>query len=87
MLRNLKSIYLERKDYALALPVVRRLAALRRDDLQEQRDWGMVSLQANRPGEALGPLGRYLEARPGAPDAQAVQSLLKAARREVAFRN
>jgi regulator of sirC expression with transglutaminase-like and TPR domain len=87
MLRNLKAIYLERKDYGSALPVVRRLAALRLDDLLEQRDWGMVSLQADRPGEALGPLTRYVEARPGAPDAQAVRSLLKSARREVAFRN
>ncbi len=87
MLRNLKAIYLERKDYGSALPVVRRLAALRRDDLLEQRDWGMVSLQADRPGEALAPLGRYVEARPGAPDAQAVRSLLKSARREVAIRN
>jgi regulator of sirC expression with transglutaminase-like and TPR domain len=87
MLRNLKALYLERKDYGSALPVVRRLAALRRDDLLEQRDWGMVSLQADRPGEALGPLARYVEARPGAPDAQAVRSLLKSARREVAIRN
>ena len=87
MLRNLKGIYLERKDYALALPIVRRLAALRRDDLLEQRDWGMVSLQADHPGEALGPLGRYVEARPQAPDADAIRALLKSARREVAFRN
>ena len=87
MLRNLKGLYLERKDFASALPVVRRLAALRRDDLLEQRDWGMVSLQADRPGEALDPLGRYVEARPHSPDAEAIRSLLKSARREVAFRN
>ena len=87
MLRNLKGVYLERKDFASALPVVRRLAALRRDDLLEQRDWGMVSLQADCPGEALDPLGRYVEARPKAPDAEAIRSLLKSARREVAFRN
>ena len=87
MLRNLKGVYLERKDFASALPVVRRLAALRRDDLLEQRDWGMVSLQADRPGEALDPLGRYVEARPQAPDAEAIRSLLRSARREVAFRN
>jgi regulator of sirC expression with transglutaminase-like and TPR domain len=87
MLRNLKAIYLERQDYASALSVVRRLAALRLDDLLEQRDWGMVCLQADRPGEALGPLARYVEARPDAPDAQVVRSLLKSARREVAFRN
>ena len=87
MLRNLKAIYLERKDYGSALPVVRRLAALHLDDLREQRDWGMVSLQANRPGEALGPLTRYVEAKPDASDAQAVRALLKSARREVAIRN
>jgi len=87
MLRNLKAIYLERQDYGLALPVVRRLAALRLDDLLEQRDWGMISLQADRPGEAIGPLTRYVEARPNAPDASSVRALLKSARREVAFRN
>ncbi len=87
MLRNLKANYLERKDFASALPVVRRLAALRRDDLLEQRDWGMISLQADRPGEALDPLGRYVDGRPDAPDAHAIRALLKTARREVALRN
>ena len=87
MLRNLKAIYLERQDYGSALPVIRRLANLRLDDLLEQRDWGMVSLQADRPGEAIGPLTRYVEARPDASDAPTVRSLLKSARREVAFRN
>jgi regulator of sirC expression with transglutaminase-like and TPR domain len=87
MLRNLKAVYLERQDFGSALPVVRRLAALRRDDLQEQRDWGMICLQADRPGEALDPLGRYVEAMPQAPDVEAVRSLLKSARREIACRN
>jgi regulator of sirC expression with transglutaminase-like and TPR domain len=87
MLRNLKALYLERKDFASALPVVRRLAALRPDDPLEQRDWGMVSLQVDRPGEALDPLQRYVEGSPLAPDAEAIRSLLKSARREVAFRN
>ena len=87
MLRNLKGVYLERKDFASALPVLRRLAALRHDDPLELRDWGMVSLQVARPGDALEPLERYLEAQPDAPDAPAIRSLLKSARREVAFRN
>ena len=87
MLRNLKSIYLGRKDYGSALPVVRRLAALHRDDLIEQRDWGMISLQADHPGEALGPLQRYVEGRPHEPDIPAIRSLLSTARREVARRN
>ena len=87
MLRNLKSLYLEQKDFESALPVIRRLAALRRDDPVEQRDWGMVCLQVDRPGEALDPLQRYVETSPQAPDAEAVRALLKTARREVAFRN
>jgi regulator of sirC expression with transglutaminase-like and TPR domain len=87
MLRNLKGIYLDRQEYGPALPVARRLAALNPGDLAEVRDWGTISLQADRPGEALGPLGRYVEERPQAPDVEAVRSLLKAARREVAFRN
>ncbi len=87
MLRNLKGIYLEQKDFASALPVVRRLAVLRRDDPLELRDWGMICLQVDRPGEALGPLQSYVDALPDAPDIAAIQSLLKSARREVAFRN
>jgi regulator of sirC expression with transglutaminase-like and TPR domain len=87
MLRNLKSIYLERRDYASALPVCRRLSALNPHDLAEVRDWGTASLQANHPGESLGPLERYVVERPDAPDVESIRSLLKAARREVAHRN
>ncbi len=87
MLRNLKTVYLEQRDYASALPVARRLAALRANDLAEQRDWGMICLQADRPGEAVDPLRRYLESAPHASDAGTVQSLLKGALREVALRN
>jgi len=87
MLRNLKAIHLERGEFADALPVVRRLAAIGRNDLVEQRDWGMVSLRADRPGEATGPLRRYVEGMPEAPDVEDVRALLKVALREVAFRN
>jgi regulator of sirC expression with transglutaminase-like and TPR domain len=87
MLRNLKFIYLGRKDYGSALPVVRRLAALHRDDLIEQRDWGMVSFHSDHPGEALAPLQRYIDGRPHEPDIPAVRTLLSTARREVARRN
>ena len=47
----------------------------------------MICLQVDRPGEALGPLQKYLEGMPKAPDAESIRSLLKTARREVAFRN
>jgi regulator of sirC expression with transglutaminase-like and TPR domain len=87
MLKNLKASYLDRKDFVSALPVVRRLAALCPDEPLEQRDWGMISLQVDRPGEALDPLQRYVDASPDAPDAEVIRRLLKSARREVAFRN
>jgi regulator of sirC expression with transglutaminase-like and TPR domain len=87
MLRNLKAIYLQRVEPIAALPVIRRLAALDRDDLPEQRDWGMACLRADRPGEALDPLQRYLAEAPQADDVDAVRILLRAARRDVALRN
>lgn len=84
MLRNLKRIYLERGAYAQALAVVRRLAALNRRDLLEQRDWGLTAVRAERPGEAIDPLTRYLaEAPPGEP-ADRVRGILLAAKRDVA---
>jgi regulator of sirC expression with transglutaminase-like and TPR domain len=84
MLRNLKAIYLGTNDYASALPVQRRLAAIERGDAVEQRDLGMICLQADQPGEAIDPLAAYLSIKPDAEDAELVTSLLNAARRMVA---
>jgi regulator of sirC expression with transglutaminase-like and TPR domain len=87
MLRNLKGIYLQKQDYADALPVLRRLAALHRDDPVERRDLGMVCLHLGRPGEALDHLPAYLDARPEADDADAIRALLRTAKRDIAQRN
>jgi regulator of sirC expression with transglutaminase-like and TPR domain len=87
MLRNLKAIYLRTHEYTSALPVQRRLAALRPDEPEEQRDLGMLCLQLDRAAEALTPLQAYLDAWPEADDAEAVRALLRAARREVATWN
>lgn len=84
MLRNLKATYLQRNEFLVALPVQRRLAALEPGEPQEQRDLGMLCLQVDRPGDAVEPLEEYLRARPDADDVDAVGSLLRAARREVA---
>jgi regulator of sirC expression with transglutaminase-like and TPR domain len=87
MLRNLKAIYLQEKDFLTALPVLRRLVALASDDPAEHRDLGMVCLYTARPGEAISHLQAYLDAVPRAEDAEAISSLLRAARRDVASRN
>ena len=87
MLRNLKRIYVERREFAQALPVVRRLAALHPRDLLEQRDWGLTAAQANRPGEAITPLARYLAEGSGGADVDQVRGILQDARSEVAAWN
>jgi regulator of sirC expression with transglutaminase-like and TPR domain len=87
MLRNLKAIYIQQRDFPSAVPVQRRLAALNPGDPHEQRDLGMLFLQVDRPAEAIGPLQEYLNAQPQADDAEPISSLLRAARRDVAQRN
>ena len=87
MLRNLKAVYLQKHEFAAALPVLRRLAAMAPDQPIERRDLGMVCLHADRPGEAIDHLRAYLDAMPEAGDAEVVGSLLQAARRDLALRN
>jgi regulator of sirC expression with transglutaminase-like and TPR domain len=87
MLRNLKAIYIQQRDFPSAVPVQRRLAALNPGDPHEQRDLGMLFLQVDHPTEAIGPLQAYLDAQPLADDAEPIRSLLRAARRDAAQRN
>jgi regulator of sirC expression with transglutaminase-like and TPR domain len=87
MLHNLKAVYLKNVEYTLALPVMRRLVALTGGDPVERRDLGVVSVHADRPGEAIDHLQAYLEARPGADDSRQLEALLKSAKRDVALRN
>ena len=87
MLRNLKAIYVRSDDYVSALPVARRLAALDPNNVDDQRDWGLLAYKSGRPGEAVEPLARYREARADAEDAEVVHQLLRAARRDVAQSN
>jgi regulator of sirC expression with transglutaminase-like and TPR domain len=87
MLRNLKAIHLRAGDYATALPVARRLAAVEPANLEEVRDWGLLAYQTGHPGEAIEPLSRYAAECGDAPDASTMNSLLRTARREMAQNN
>lgn len=87
MLRNLKALYVRNHEFTSALPVQRRLAALNAADAAEQRDLGMLCLRVARPAEAIGPLETYLKVRPDADDAEAIDALVRAAKREVAAWN
>ncbi len=84
MLRNLKAVYLREGDFAAAVPVLRRLAAITPGDPLERRDLGVACLHVDSPGESIDHLQAYLDARPEADDASDVSALLQAARRKVA---
>jgi regulator of sirC expression with transglutaminase-like and TPR domain len=60
MLRNLKGIYWDRKDFQRALPMVDRLVALEPDVIQERRDRGLVHYQLQNYPEALDDLEAYM---------------------------
>lgn len=68
MLRNLKQVYLQRGETALALEVVDRLTALRPDLPEELRDRGLLRLAMGDPLLAAADITAYLERAPGAPD-------------------
>ena len=84
MLRNLKAIYLRGEDVPSAVPIQRRLAALNPRDGDEVRDLGVLCLQAERPGEAVGPLQAYLDSSPADALASEISALLATARRRLA---
>ncbi len=87
MLRNLKAIYVRVEDDERALPVIRRLAALNPDDLEEQRDLGLTCLRSNRPGEAIGPLEKALVGSARKEERDEIRSCLRVAMSAVAAMN
>ena len=68
MLNNLKALYTRREDWLAAWRVQHRLSALHPASYQERRDLAVVSLRANRPGQAIDLLESCLRACP--PDEQ-----------------
>lgn len=87
MLRNLKLIFLQSDDHASALPIQRRLAALRPSIPEEQRDLAMLCLRLDRPAEAIEPLQAYLGAVGESEESETLRTLLREARRTVALWN
>lgn len=53
MLTNLKVLYLKQEDWSAAWTVQHRLTALEPASYQQRRDLALVSLRANRPGQAI----------------------------------
>jgi regulator of sirC expression with transglutaminase-like and TPR domain len=84
MLQNLKTAYLADRSYSRAARITYRLAQLLPDDPAQHRDLGVLLVQADRPGRAIDPLRRYLNAVPDAEDAGEVRKFLSKALAEVA---
>jgi regulator of sirC expression with transglutaminase-like and TPR domain len=87
MLRNLKLIFLQNDDYPSALPIQRRLAALRPAVPEEQRDLGMLYLRTDHPADAIAPLEAYLRTAVESEESDTLRALVREARRTVALWN
>ncbi len=72
MLRNLKAIFLQKRDHARALGVVERIVLLAPDADEEIRDRGIIYQELECFRAALSDLQRYLELRPRAQDARVI---------------
>ena len=76
MLRNLKSIYLRAERWQRLLAVQQRLVILLPHALDERRDRGIAFARLDCVRPALEDLQCYLDARPDADDADAVEAQL-----------
>lgn len=79
LLRNLKAIYLEAKDFDKALSVMNRLVILLPDVPEERRDRGLVFARLECPRAAQEDLSHYAAERPQANDAEQIAAQLAAA--------
>jgi regulator of sirC expression with transglutaminase-like and TPR domain len=76
LLANLKSVYLNARQDAHALSVIERIILVRPSAKDELRDRGMVLARVGRVDEALIDLRTYLNATPGAADAERIRLLI-----------
>ena len=87
LLRNLKGIYLARKDHERALAAVERLLLIQPHETAELRDRGFLLAHLDRPGAAMTDLESYLDLAPDAPDAASVRGRIAWLRRRISETN
>jgi regulator of sirC expression with transglutaminase-like and TPR domain len=78
MLRNLKSVYIEREQVAQALACTERILIIRPYAADEHRDRGLLLARLGVIGAALHALERYAELAPQAPDFTLIQQHARA---------
>jgi regulator of sirC expression with transglutaminase-like and TPR domain len=87
MLRNLKTAYVEREDWARSLGVIDRLLMLDADSRIHLRDRGTVLVKLGRLWDGATEWERYLTRFPDAQDAARFREELRRVRQELAIRN
>lgn len=87
MLRNLKTVYVQRGDWERSLTVVDRLLVLDADSPIHLRDRGTVLVKIGRLWEGAAAWERYLQKFPDAQDVETFRQQLRRVRQELAARN
>lgn len=80
MLNNLRGVYLHRGEMLQTIAVLDRVLLLDPEDLGARRDRGLLSLRFGDPEQGIADLERYLVLEPEAPDHDAIETLIGAAR-------
>jgi len=73
MLRNLKGIYHDRRDFDRLLAVQQRLVILRPEAAEERRDRGLIYAQLECSRAALDDLNYYLKQQPDAAESEEIR--------------
>ena len=76
VLRNLRSVYLAKREWPAALAIVELLEVIEPTDPEHPRDRGLLLGRMGRFTEAIGLLGRYLDERPDGTDAADVKQVI-----------
>lgn len=76
ILNNLKTIYLNRGEFAAALDVVQSILALEPSSMPDLRDRGLLFYRENRFGEALSDLRKYLMLATNAEDREQIKQTI-----------
>ncbi|HZP87245.1 MAG TPA: tetratricopeptide repeat protein [Burkholderiales bacterium] len=87
MLRNLKSIYLQRQDYLRALPFIHWMILASPDNAEAVRERGMAYMKLECFRAALTDFERYLELAPAANDSEEIRGHVVDLRRSAARLN
>jgi regulator of sirC expression with transglutaminase-like and TPR domain len=87
MLNNLRSIYINGRQFQKALDITDLSFAIQPGSPQERKERAALLVHLHRHSEAAAELKHYLEQEPGAKDAQEIRKVILHLRKNIAHRN